>query len=64
MATEAHSCSPSVTSRLEMESCNSSEELFSDVDSGTDDHPLTYKQYRALIQKGAKPPPGWVHTAY
>lgn len=40
-----------------MDSCNSSEELFSDVEGGTDDHPLRYEQYCALKQKGTKPPP-------
>ena len=43
-----------------MDSCDSSEELFSDVDGGTDDHPLTYEQYCAIQQKGAKPP----HNGY
>ena len=42
-----------------MQSGNSSasDELFSDVDDGgTGPIPLTYTQYRALEQKGAKPP--------
>ena len=38
-----------------MDSGNSSDELFSDTDGGTDG-PFTYEQYLALTKKGTKPP--------
>ena len=39
-----------------MESGNSSDELFSETNGGTDG-PFTYKQYLALEKEGAKPTP-------